>query len=138
MRYLALAATALLAAPAAFAQDAAEGETLFKRCASCHMIADGDTVINGRGKTGPNLFGVVGRQAGTAEGYSYSDSLVAAGEAGLVWDEASFAEFTMDPRKYLQSYLDDAGAKSKMTFRLRDGAADLWAYLVTVSPPATN
>lgn len=125
----------------AFAQgsgDAEAGEKGFKKCKSCHMIAsDSETIVKG-GKTGPNLYGVVGRTAGTAEGFKYSKDLVAAGEAGLVWDEEKIVAFTMDPKKFLQEFLGDSKAKSKMTFKLKKGGEDIFAYLASVGPEATN
>ncbi len=137
-------ATALAAATlatGAFAEshagsgDAAAGEKEFNKCKSCHMIvADDDTEIVKGGRTGPNLYGVIGRQAGTVEGFRYGDSLVAAGEAGLVWDEEQFVAYVQDPRTFLKEYLDDSGAKSKMSFRLRKGMEDVYAYLVSVGP----
>lgn len=136
MKTLIIAATLAVLPAAAFAQDgdAENGKNLFKRCSSCHVIANGDEVIDGRGKTGPNLYGLAGRQAGTVEGFNYGDSLVAAGEAGLEWNAEDFAVYAADPRAFLQEYLDDSSARSKMSFRLRDGAADIWAYLVSVGP----
>ncbi len=119
---------------AASAQDAAAGENAFRSCKSCHSISNGDEVIVRGGRSGPNLYGVIGRQAGSVEGFRYSGSLVAAGEAGLVWDEAMLAEFITNPTGYLRTYLDDSGARSKMSFKARSGAADLAAYLASVSP----
>ncbi|MEO0360113.1 MAG: c-type cytochrome [Pseudomonadota bacterium] len=131
-----IALTALVASPALAEGDVANGEELVaKRCKSCHMIQDGDNVILKGGKTGPNLYGIVGRQAGTVDGFRYGDSLVAAGEAGLVWDQAELSAYLEDPRKYLQAKLDDSKAKSRMSFKLRkeDERADVAAYLATVS-----
>ena len=143
MNHLIAAATsALLLAPAAFAEshatgDAEAGESVYKKCRSCHLVesADGETLQRG-GKTGPNLWAVVGRQAGAAEGYRYSDAMVEAGEAGLVWTEEDFIAYVADPTGFLRSYLDSGSARGKMTFRLRDAeeAADVWAYLASVSP----
>ncbi|MEM9636860.1 MAG: c-type cytochrome [Pseudomonadota bacterium] len=114
--------------------DAAEGEKTFNRCKSCHMIVadDGTEIVKG-GKTGPNLYGVIGRQAGTAD-FRYGDDLVAAGEAGLVWDEANLAEYTADPREFLRTFLDDSKAKSRMAFKLKKGGEDVAAYLASVGP----
>ena len=133
-----------LAAGPAFADghatgDAANGEGVFGKCKSCHMITDaeGEVIVKG-GKTGPNLWGLYNRTAGTDEefGKKYGKSLVEAGEAGLVWDEAAFVEYVADPRKFLQTTLDDKRAKSKMSFKLRkeSDAKDVWAYLVSVGP----
>lgn len=132
---IATVAMMLAGSAAAFAQDAAAGEKEFNKCKSCHMIvADDGTVIVKGGRTGPNLYGVIGRTAGGVEDFRYGDSLVAAGEAGLVWDEATFVEYVQDPKGFLATYLDDSGARSKMSYRLRKGMEDVYAYLVSVSP----
>ncbi len=132
---IATVAMMLVGSGAAFAQDAAAGEKEFNKCKSCHMIvADDGTVIVKGGRTGPNLYGVIGRTAGGVEDFRYGDSLVAAGEAGLVWDEATFVEYVQDPKGFLATYLDDSGARSKMSYRLRKGMEDVYAYLVSVSP----
>lgn len=133
-RILATAFLGLLALPAYAEGDADAGKKAFNKCKSCHQLADpnGEVIVKG-GKTGPNLFGIAGRTAGTVEGYRYGDSIVEAGENGLVWDEASFAEYTQDPRGFLKTYLDDTAAKSKMTFKLKAGGEDVYAYIVSVS-----
>jgi len=131
----AAAAAFVLAAPA-FASsdgDAAKGEKLFKKCKSCHMIANGDQVIFKGGKTGPNLYGVIGRPAGGYDGYKYGKSLVAAGEKGLVWDQETLAEYVADPKKFLREYLDDKKAKSKMSYKLKKGGEDVAAFLASVA-----
>jgi len=127
-------ATPLLAESHGAMGDADAGEKGFKKCKSCHMIANGDETIVKGGKTGPNLYGVIGRTAGTAEDFKYGDDLVAAGAAGLVWDEATLASYVADPKGFLQEALDDSGAKSKMTFKLKKGGEDVAAYLASVVP----
>lgn len=132
------AAAALLATPTV-AADIAEGEKLTaKRCKSCHMISDGDNVILKGGKTGPNLYAVMGRTAGTADFKRYGDDLVAAGAAGLVWDEATLIAYLEDPQKYLRTRLDDPKAKSQMKFKLKkeEDRANVAAYLASIG--ATN
>ncbi len=113
--------------------DVAAGEKAFKKCKACHTIANGDEVIVKGGKTGPNLFGVVGRQPGTYEGFKYSKSLVAFGEAEPAWTEELIAEYIEDPKEFLQEHLDDSGAKSKMTFKLKKGGEDVAAYLASLT-----
>jgi cytochrome c len=133
---IATAASALMLAGAAFAEgDADAGAKEFNKCKSCHMIVadDGTEIVKG-GRTGPNLYGVIGRQAGVQDGFRYGDSLVAAGEAGLVWDEETFVAYVQDPKGFLAEYLDDSGARSKMSYRLRKGMEDVYAYLVSVGP----
>lgn len=134
---IATAAMLLAGSGAAFAQDASAGEKEFNKCKSCHMIVaeDGTEIVKG-GRTGPNLWNIIGRKAGTVEDFRYGDSLVAAGEKGLNWDEESFVAYVQDPKGFLEEYLDDSGARSKMSYRLRSGMEDVYAYLVTVSPDA--
>lgn len=136
----AAAALFCLAAPA-FADghasgDAENGEKVFKKCKSCHMVqdADGNTIVKG-GKTGPNLYGLSGRTAGTAD-FKYSKDMIAAGEGGLAWDEEQFAAYVPDPTAFLKETTGNDKARSKMSKqRLKDGeAADIWAYLVSVGP----
>lgn len=112
--------------------DVAKGEKAFKKCKACHAIANGDDVIFKGGKTGPNLYGIVGRQAGTYEGYKYNKSIIAAGEAGLIWDEALLISYIQDPKGFLKEYLDDPSAKAKMTFKLKK-PDDVVAYLASLS-----
>ena len=129
MRAILTAAFALFAG-SALAGDAAVGEKEFAKCKSCHGItaADGTAIVKG-GKTGPDLFGIVGRQIGAVEGFAYGDSLVAAGADGSVWDEASLAAFMTDPGAWLKEQTGDTAAKSKMTFKLRAKGEDVAAYL---------
>lgn len=131
---LAILATLSIATPALADGDAAAGEKAFKKCKACHMIADGDNVIFKGGKTGPNLYGIIGRTAGTVDGYRYGDDLVAAGAAGLVWDEMNLVSYMADPKIFLQETLGDSGAKSKMAFKLSKGGEDVAAYLASVAP----
>lgn len=132
--FLATAIVGLLALPAYAEGDPDAGKKAFNKCKSCHMIADpaGEVIVKG-GKTGPNLYGIAGRTAGTVEDFRYGDSIVEAGENGLVWDEESFVAYAQDPKAFLKDYLGQTSAKSKMTFRLKKGAEDVYAYIVSVS-----
>jgi cytochrome c len=75
------------------------GKKVFVKCAVCHGIGDTKKPI------GPNLNNVIGRTAGTQPDFvakkaaGYSKAMVAAGAAGLVWDEAQIAEYITDPKK---------------------------------------
>ena len=127
-------ALTLLAAPV-FAGDAAKGESDFKKCKACHsIIADDGTKIVAGGKVGPNLYGVIGRQVGSLADFAYGDSIKAAGADGTVWDEASLAIYVADPTAWLKEKTGDAGAKSKMSFKLAKGGEDMAAYLASVKP----
>ncbi len=131
----ATAALLALAAPAFAEGDAAKGEREFNKCKSCHMIEtdDGETIVRG-GRTGPNLYGIVGRVAGTVEDFRYGNGLEAAAEAEFVWTEEAIAEYVEDPRKWL----DGQGFpnQSKMTFKLRKGQEDVAAYLASLTEAA--
>lgn len=128
-----LAILATAAAPAFAAGDAAKGEASFKQCQTCHSVVnEAGEVLAGKGsKTGPNLYGVIGRQVGSYPDFKYGDSIVAAGATGLVWDEAGFVDYVQDPANHWKKVLNDKGAKSKMSFKVKDAetAADLYAYL---------
>lgn len=133
-RILTLTATlAAMAAPAFAEGDAANGEKEFRKCKSCHAIASADETLVPGGKTGPNLYGVIGRTAGTVEDFKYGADLTKAGEAGLVWTTETLATYIEDPKAFLQETLDDKAAKSKMTFKLKKNTADVAAYLATFS-----
>ena len=71
--------------------DVKAGEGLFNRCAICHSDAKGAP-----NKLGPNLFGVVGRKAGTFPGYSFSAAMK---RAGFVWTPAKLSDYLASPQK---------------------------------------
>ena len=85
-----LGVSAMTAVPAAAeialgGGDPAAGEKAFKQCQTCHVVqaADGTLLAGKAGKTGPNLFGVIGRTAGTYPDFKYGDSMVAAGAQAI-------------------------------------------------------
>lgn len=124
---------AALAAPA-FAGDPAAGEDTFKKCKACHsVIAPDGTEIQKGGRTGPNLYGIIGKAVASDPDFSYGESLAALGATGAVWDEASLAAYVANPADYLKSALGDDGAKSKMSFKLASGGEDVAAYLASVA-----
>jgi cytochrome c len=117
-------ALAISAGSAYAAGDAAAGEAIFKKCSTCHAVGPGAA-----SKVGPELNDVVGRTAGTAEGFKYSDALIAAGKGGLVWTPEKLDAWLKKPK--------DVVAGTKMTFAgLADqGEVDnVIAYLLTFSP----
>lgn len=132
MKFLIAAAALALATPA-LAGDPVAGEALFTKCKACHMaVAPDGTVVQKGGKVGPNLWGVIGRQIGTAEGFSYGAGTLAAGADGTAWDEAMIAAYLTDPSAWLAEKTGDTAAKSKMSFKLKDGGEDIAAYLATL------
>ena len=94
--------------------DPAKGAKLVKRCIACHTFEKG-----GKNKIGPNLFGVLGRKAGSAPGYKYSKSYSAAGAGGLVWNAEAVFEYLADPKKFMRKITGNKKARSKMVFKLK-------------------
>ncbi len=129
-----LMAAPLFTAPfAAFAADPAKGEEGFKACRACHAIISTDgTVIQKGGKTGPNLYGVIGRKVAGEDGFSYSDGLKEAGATGVVWDAESLAAFITDPNAWVKEITGKGSAKSKMTFKAKGDPLDMASYLAAV------
>lgn len=98
------------------AQDAKNGQNVFdSSCGNCH------TVKEGKHKSGPSLFGVVGRNAGSAEGFTYSDAMKA---SGIVWTAEKLDAFALNPKGVV--------ADTKMKFggvKNDKSRADLLAYI---------
>ncbi|MBB3461170.1 cytochrome c family protein [Rhizobium sp. BK377] len=98
--------------------DPTAGAAVFKKCATCHIV-ESDT-----NKVGPSLNGVLGRKAGTHPDFAYSASMKAAGDGGLVWDEATLRDYLHNPKVKVKG--------TKMAFvGLKDDQeiTDLIAYL---------
>ena len=105
-------------ASALAAGDPANGEKLFKKCAACHSLEAG------RKKVGPSLHGVIGRTAGTADGYRYSKAMTAYGQSGVVWGADTLNVYLEAPRKVVKG--------TKMSFpglKKAQDRADVIAYL---------
>jgi cytochrome c len=109
--------------------DAEKGEKVFRKCKACHSVEEGVTK-----PTGPNLLGVVGRNAAATE-FKYSSGLGDAAEAGLVWETETLDGYLANPKKFLQVFLDDKKIKNKMKFKLKKEGqrADVIAYLQSLS-----
>ncbi len=117
MRTIAVAAVLSLAAAShALAQDVANGEDVFKKCRACHTVGEG-----AKNLVGPQLNGLVGRKAGTSEGFPYSEANKA---SGVTWDKETFLKYIKDPRAFMPgNKMAFAGIKDEQD------AGDLFAYL---------
>ena len=118
------------AAPALSLEGNADaGKKVFAKCGVCHGIGETKKPV------GPNLNAVIGRTAGTEpeflakKGAGYSKAMIAAGAAGLVWDEAQINEYITDPKKKIPG--------NKMAFPglpKEQDRLDVLAYVKTFSP----
>jgi cytochrome c len=117
---LAVAGLITLTATPAWAEgDGAAGEKVFKKCTACHAVGEG-----AKHKVGPQLNGVLGRTAGTAEGYKYSKAMIEAGSGGLIWSAETVSQYLHDPKGFVKG--------NKMAFAgLKENAdvANVIAYL---------
>jgi cytochrome c len=129
MHRIALFAALLVAAslpfgPPAAAQDAAAGQRVFRtQCAACHTADEG-----GRNGVGPNLHGVVGRKAGSVQGFRYSANMQAKGGEGFTWTEENLNAYIANPKAVVpQGSMPYAGLRNDQQ---RD---DLIAFLKSQS-----
>ena len=111
-----VAASLATASGAAWADgDAAKGQKVFAKCKTCHEIA------SDKNKVGPTLQGVLGRKAGAVAGFKYSEAMAA---SGVVWDEATIAEYVAKPKEVIPG--------NKMAFaglKKEDEIENLLAYI---------
>jgi cytochrome c len=111
-------------APAAQQQgNADDGAEVFKKCRACHEIGEG-----AKNKVGPVLNGLIGRKAGTIEGFNYSVANKSAAEKGLVWTPEVLFQYLANPMAFMPgTKMSFAGLKSDQDRR------DLIAYLAKFS-----
>lgn len=95
--------------------DAAAGKRVFAQCRTCHVTDPG---VN---RTGPSLAGIMGRVAGSVDGFNYSP---ANKDSGITWTEEQMYVYLENPQRTIP--------KTKMIFAgLPDAQrrADIIAYL---------
>ncbi len=101
--------------------DATKGQAVAKSCAGCHDFTEG-----GPNKVGPNLYGIVGRNHGVHEGFSYSEAMAALKDKP--WDYVALDEFLKNPKEAIKgTKMSYAGIKKDAD------RANLLAYLATLS-----
>jgi len=100
--------------------DSERGEKLAKRkCASCHKFE-----ASKGNSTGPNLFGITGRDKAVIDGFKYSKAIK---EKAGKWDDDSLFKFLTKPKAFI--------AKTKMSFagfKKSKDTADVISYLKTL------
>jgi cytochrome c len=107
-----------LSAPMAHAQNAGAGAATFKQqCQMCHVNTAG-----AKGFAAPNLWGVVGRKAGSTQ-FAYSTALK---NSGQTWDPKTLDTFLTAPGKLVPG--------TRMVVAIPDAKkrADVIAYLKTL------
>jgi cytochrome c len=103
--------------------DAAAGQAAVRKCSSCHNFGEGEP-----NKTGPLLWGVVGRPEGSHEGFSYSEAMAAHNNAGDTWTYENLDHFLTNPKDYAPgTKMAFAGVKDPVE------RANILAYLQTLS-----
>ena len=111
---------ALSTTPALASGDAAAGEKVFKKCKACHVV-DAE-----KHKTGPHLVNLMGRTAGSADGFKkYSDAMKS---SGIVWNEETLDAYLENPKAYVKG--------TRMAFaglRKEEDRANVIAYLKSYS-----
>ena len=99
--------------------DAEAGQRLSRVCRTCHEVAEG----TGH-RVGPNLWGVVGAEAGRHADFRYSQALE---RSGIVWDEAALDAYLIDPQGLIEGgRMAYAGMPDEADRR------DVIAYLATL------
>ena len=102
--------------------DLAEGEKVFKKCASCH-----DTENGGPNKTGPNLYGIVGNKFAHKDDFAYSDAMA---NHGGTWGWEELNHFLYKPRDYVEG--------TKMSFGGLKKAEDRAAVIAWLNSKSDN
>ncbi len=88
-----LPASGYLALPAWAGADQDHGRQLAFTCRACHTLEPG-----GAHMIGPNLGGMFGEQAGTREGFDYSNALR---ESDFVWTPRALDAWLQEPAEFL-------------------------------------
>jgi cytochrome c len=108
---------AVAAADPSYAQNAEHGKLVFQACATCHTTDQTNRV-------GPGLGGLIGRKAGTAPGFHYSDAMK---KSDIVWDTKILDAYLEAPQKVVPGNKMPYAGMTNPADR-----ADLVGYLATL------
>ena len=96
--------------------DTVRGEKVFRKCVACHTVEK-----DGRKKTGPNLWGIVGAPVGAKEGFRYSKAMLAFGGS---WTPERLDAYLAKPRGFVKG-----GSMSFVGLKREQDRADVIAFL---------
>jgi cytochrome c len=120
-RTTAFSTLALLAsfAPAFAAQEESDdGQVAYNNaCRTCHSFKEGDN------RLGPTLHGIIGRKAGSVEGFAFSPAMKG---SNITWDEGTLDKFIANPDNVVNGHamkpfggIADASERSKIVDYLK-------------------
>jgi cytochrome c len=117
LRMLAPSLVALAFVTAAKAETSDAKMAFNNACRTCHSMREGDH------RLGPSLNGVVGRKAGSVEGYQFSSAMQ---QSGIVWDAKTLDAFIANPDKVVHGNamkpfggIDDAQQRGEIVAYLK-------------------
>ena len=73
--------------------DPAKGEKVFRKCKACHVVNEE------KNRVGPHLVAIIGRSAGSVEGFKYSKAMK---DSGITWTEENLTAYLSDPRGFIK------------------------------------
>jgi cytochrome c len=114
-----LAAGATASAQTPPAADAVRGAAVFKaQCAACHLAKPSEPA-----PIGPQLYGVIGRKAGSWDHFKYTDAMR---KSGLTWNAKLLDEYLENP------YAVVPGAAMGLLVPVEKNRVDVIAYLASL------
>jgi cytochrome c len=106
------------ASAAPVGKDAVRGRAIYEaKCSACHSVDEN--------RVGPKHMGVLGRKAGSVNGYEYSDALR---QSRIIWTQASLTQWLTEPEKLIP------GQKMGYRLGLAQERADVVRFLSTLKP----
>lgn len=100
----------------------AAGKSAFNTCIACHVIEKG-----GANRIGPNLYGIIGQAAGSADGFKYSDAMAS---SGITWTKEELDSYLANPAAkvpgttMMAGAISDAGRREAIIAYIEDASAN--------------
>ena len=99
---MAIAIAAAISATSGSAMAKGDAPKAFKKCKACHSMEPG------KHKLGPSLAGILGRQAGTVDGFTKYKAMKG---ASFTWNEDNLDAWITDQKAFLKANADIVGGK---------------------------